>query len=162
MVRATMETSGMRFLISRVASIPERSGRPISIKITLGCRRIAASIASWAEDASPMISTSRSFSNNILKPERTTAWSSTSSRRVLISLPLLYHGFRGGLQRHLRDDDRGSWLPPRFRIPVGTERLPSLQVVQRALPYLPARAKDALFVAVEPGPGQNQCRCQRH
>src|SRR3990172_7807114 len=79
MVNATMETSGHCFLISRVASIPDISGKPMSISMTFGFSRIAASIASDAVPASPMISTSRSFSRSILNPERTTVWPSFTS-----------------------------------------------------------------------------------
>src|SRR5512146_2867390 len=79
-----MATSATRFLISRVASMPERSGRPISIKIRFGLSRRVASMASEAEAASPTISTSRSFSSSIFSPERTTAWSSTTNRRIVI------------------------------------------------------------------------------
>jgi len=68
----------------RVASIPSSCGIRMSISTTSGLSRRASSTASMPSAASPTTSRSSSASRIILKPARTSAWSSAISTRTRV------------------------------------------------------------------------------
>src|SRR5262252_155627 len=73
--------SGLCARISRVASIPLPSARRTSITITSGRARSAWTMASLTVPASATTRTSPAASSMVLRPLRTTSWSSTSMSR---------------------------------------------------------------------------------
>ena len=69
----------------RVASSPSSSGIRMSIRITLGPRRVALSIASRPLLASPTTSMSGSCASSMRKPARTIDWSSATRTLIVMA-----------------------------------------------------------------------------
>ena len=86
--------SPSRAAIRRVASMPSISGMRMSISTTSGVSRRALSTACVPSEHSPTTSMSSSASRIIRKPARISAWSSTSSTRMLMPAPAVGWGAR--------------------------------------------------------------------
>ncbi len=83
MITRVGESSSRAATTRRVASMPSSSGMRMSISTTSGFSRRAMSTACTPSTASPTTSMSSSASKIILKPARTSAWSSAIMMRTL-------------------------------------------------------------------------------
>src|SRR5215207_920505 len=135
--------------IRRVASRPSTSGMRMSIRTMSGWSARARSTASAPVEASPTTSMSSARSSSIRKPERTSAWSSASSTRMLTRAPSGSADGRAPENRHRERLRRRSCrrplplalasrsgharlLPPRLRYPAPARRPPPRARARRA------------------------------